>query len=169
MTTNTEASNETPPPGLRVIDSNEVFAIAEFDRCMLTIWRLQPTRETFGRRDKEVSEFVAKHRGACGYIELIEPGSKPPPNELRKAGVEVFRQLGKDLSCIAFVVDGAELRSAMVRAILATMSFFVPATQPSKIFKRFGDMSEWVRQRIGEADPTFSPRLTAAFEHLRRA
>jgi hypothetical protein len=169
MTTSAESSNETPPPGLRVIESNEVFAIAEFERCMLTIWRRQPTRETFAKRDKEVTEFVAKYPGRCGYVELIEPGSKPPPNELRKAGVEVFRQLGKDLSCIAFVVDGAELRSAMVRAILATMSFFVPATQPSKIFKRFGDMAEWVRPRIAEEDASFSLRLTAAFEHLRRA
>jgi len=169
MTTTGESSKGTLPQGLHVIDSNEVFAIAEFDRCMLTIWRLQPTRETFGKRDKEVAEFVAKYPGRCGYVELIEPGSKPPPNDLRKAGVEVFRQLGKDLSCIAFVVDGAELRSAMVRAILATMSFFVPATQPSKIFKRLGDMAEWVRQRIGEEDATFSARLAAAFEYLRKA
>jgi len=157
------------PSGLKVIEAGRVCAMAEFKRCLLTVWHLQPTREAFDARHEALIDLAKRFPGKCGYVELIEPNSKPPPDELRKIAVEVFRKLGKDLCCIGFVVDGTQLRSALVRAIIATMSFLIPPTQPAKVFKRLSDAGEWIRPRVGEDDPAFAQQLVAAFEQLRNA
>ena len=158
----------TTPPGLRVIEIGAVFALAELDHCVLAVWRQQPTRAAFDVRHQALAELAASHPRKCAYIEVIESGSTPPTNELRKVAVEVFKKLGRDLSCVSFVVDGAELRSTMVRAILTTMTFFVPQMQPSKVFKRLSDVPAFVRAHAGEMDPGFDARLIAAFDYLRR-
>jgi hypothetical protein len=156
-----------PPAGLRLIHASPVCAMAEYERCIITVWHLQPTPEAFDIRHRELVDLATRYPGQCGYVELIEPTSKPPPNEMRKTAVEVFRKLDKNVCCVGFVVDGTQFRSALVRAILATMSFLVPPTQAAKVFKRLGEMAEWVRTRIHEEDPAFNARLVRAFEYLR--
>jgi hypothetical protein len=160
-------SNETPP-GLRIIDIGAVCSIAEHERCVLTVWRQQPTRAAFDLRHEALLALATQYPKRCAYVEVIEPTSTPPTNELRKVAVEVFRKLGKDLSCVGFVLEGAELRTTMVRAILTGMTFFVPQMQPSKVFKRLTDTPVWMRPHMGETDPAFDTRFLAAFDYLRR-
>jgi hypothetical protein len=155
------------PQGLRIIEIGAVCSIAEYERCVLVVWRLQPTRAAFDRRHQILAELAARYPRKCAYVEVIESTSTPPTNELRKVAVEVFRKLGKDLACVGFVLDGTELRTTMVRAILTTMTFFVPQMQPSKVFKRLSDVPEFVRSHIGDAG--FDPRtFVTAFDYLRR-
>src|SRR5205814_768473 len=88
--------------------------------------------------------------------------------ETRRVAMDVFRKLGSDLSAIGFVIEGNEMRMAVVRAVITGMLFFVKQPQPSRVFKRLEDMIEWVRPRIHPEDPSFDAGLTAAFEHLRQ-
>jgi hypothetical protein len=155
------------PEGLRVIHSSEVCAIGEFERCMMSVWHLQPTYETFDLRNRELKQVAARHPGKCGYVDVIEPGSKAPPDQLRKLAVQVFRDVGKDLACIAFVVDESGLQSALKRSVLTTLTFLLPQVQPSKVFKKPSDMAEWMRSRIGH-EPEFNARLVSALDSLRR-
>ena len=161
-------STDAPPSGMRVIKIEPGFAMAEVERCMLTVWRHQPTSDAFNLRHGELQDLARRHPKQCGYLEVIEPTSTPPTNELRKVAVDVFRKLGEDLCCVGFVLDGPQLRTALVRAILTTMTFLVPQLQPSKVFKRVGDGVEWMKSRTGSTSPEFDARIQAAFEYLRR-
>jgi len=155
------------PSDIRIIQVNSVCAMAEFERCIVTVWKLQPTKEAFDERHRALVDLATRHPGKCAYAELIEPTSKPPGDELRKVAVEAFKKLGKDLSCVAFVLDGPEMRSAFVRAILTTMMFLLPQMQPTKVFKRLSDMAQWMRPRIDQ-DPAFESRLVQVFDYLRK-
>lgn len=144
--------------------------MGEFERCLLTVWRLQPTAELFNLRHEVLVELAARYPGKCAYVELIETdSSKPPPDELRKIAVEAFRKLGSNLACVGFVLDGTQIRAALVRAILTGMTFLIPQMQPSKVFKRLSDVAGWVGPRIGEESPLFGERLADAFDYLRSA
>ena len=158
-----------PPTGLRIIEINPVCSIGEQDRCLFVVWRQQPTRKMFDLRHHVLAELALRHKGECGYVELIESTSKPPTDELRKVAVDVFRKLGRDLSCVGFVMEGNELRTALVRTILTGMTFLVPQMQPSKVFKRLTDAAIWIRPQIGTTEPGFEARFAAAFDHLRNA
>jgi hypothetical protein len=158
---------QTMPEGMRIIEVSAGFAMAEFERCLIVVWKLQPTTESFALRHRELLDLAARHKGKCGYVELIESTSKPPPDDLRKTAVEVFKKLGGDISAVAFVLDGPEMRSAINRAILTTMMFLLPQMQPTKVFKRLADMAHWVRPRIDQA-PAFESRLADAFDYLRK-
>lgn len=157
-----------PPEGLRIIEIDPVCSLGEQDRCLFVVWRQQPTRAMFDLRHRALTELAARHKGQCGYVELIESTSKPPPDELRKVAVEIFRKLGRDVSCVGFVMEGNELRTALVRAILTGMTFLVQQMQPSKVFKRLGDAATWLRPQIGPVEPGFETRFAAAFEYLRK-
>jgi hypothetical protein len=142
--------------------------LGEFEQCILAVWRLGPTEDTFRRRNRAVLDLAERFPGHCAYLELIEPTSPPPPGELRKISLEPFKVVGKNLSCIGVLIEGTQVRSALVRAILTTMTFLIPQIQPYKVFKRRTDMAEWVRPRIG-GEPGFVERLPAALEALRNA
>jgi hypothetical protein len=156
------------PEGMRIIHVSSAYAMAEFDRCLVTVWKLQPTKEAFDARHEALLDLSARHKGKCAYVELIESTSKPPPDELRKVAVETFKRLGSDVACVGFVLDGPEMRSAINRAILTTMMFLLPQMQPTKVFKRLTDMAQWVRSKI-EHPQAFESRLVGAFDYLRKA
>jgi hypothetical protein len=157
-----------PPEGLRIIEIDPVCSLGERERCLFVVWRQQPTRAMFDLRHRALTDLATRHRGKCAYVEVIEPTSKPPTDELRKVAVEIFRKLGRDVSCVGFIMEGNVLRTALVRAILTGMTFLVPQMQPSKVFKRIGDAATWMRPQIGATEPDFDTRFAAAFDYLRK-
>jgi hypothetical protein len=152
--------------GVRIIEANDVCTIGEFERCLLTVWRGQPTAAMFDSRDKALLDVTARLPGRCGYLELIEPTSRPPPGSLRKAAVGIFPKLDNQLSCIGVLIEGTEVRSALVRAIQTAMTFLVKQFQPYKVFKRRSDLAEWAGPLIG-AEAGFAARLSPVIDLLR--
>lgn len=153
--------------GVRIIEANDVCTVGEFERCLVIVWRAQPTAAMFESRARALQDLVTRFSGRCGYIELIEPTSRPPPGNLRKTAVEVFPKLGNKLSCIGVLIEGTQVRSALVRAIQTAMTFLVPQIQPYKVFKRRADLAEWARAQIA-AEPDFATRLSPALDLLVR-
>ena len=162
------ASSQAVPPGLKPLVVSSVYSLGEYEQCLLVIWKLQPTLEAFERRDAALADLAARFSAGCAYLELIETESKPPPGDVRKVALQVFPKLGKSLTCVGACIDGTQVRSAFVRAILAGMMFLIPQFPPAKVFKRVGDMTEWTRQRLGMAEES-ERKLVAAFEYLRKA
>lgn len=157
-----------PETGLRVIQVTDGWAMGELSSCLAVVWRRQPTVEAFRFRNTQLQELAKRAPGKCALVEIIEPGSKPPTDEMRKVAMEVFRQLGGDLGGIGFVLEGNELKSTLNRAILTGMMFFVKQLQPTKVLKRSADLAAWARTRVGSDDPAFETHLVEAFEQLRR-
>lgn len=156
-------------PGLRLIDVTDGWAMGELveQHCIVAVWRGQPTSAALELRGGELIKLAERHPKHCALIEVVESTSKPPSDETRKRAMEAFRNLADNLSCIAFTVEGTEMRSALTRAIITGMLFFVKQPQPTKVFRDIGEMLAWVRARIGTDRPAFENELKAAIEHLR--
>lgn len=164
-----ETSAPGAPDGLRMIENSSVCVMAEYERCILTVWHAQATSDAFAKRHQNLIELAARYPGRCAYIEVIEPESKAPSDADRKTAVEAFKKLGKDLAAVCFVVDGPQMRAALVRTVLTGMTFLLPQMQPSKVFKRVSDAVEWIKPRMAADDPAFTSKVVAAFEYLRAA
>lgn len=160
------SSGSEVPGAVRIIDSSPMYSLAEFERCIIADWRMQPTEQEFGRRNEALIDLAGRFPSACAYLEMIEPSSKPPTAPVRKTAMGVFRSLGPKLSCVATIVHGAELRVTFVRAVLAGMTFFVPHFQPLRVFKETDSAAAWMQGHLHESDE-FARRLTTAADSLR--
>ena len=159
-------SGSEAPGAVRILDSSPLYTLGEVGNCLIADWKLQPTSLEFDRRNVALRDLASRFPGACAYLEMIEPTSKPPPASVRKPAMDVFKQLGPTLSCVAIIVHGAELRVTFVRAILSGMTFLVPQVQPLRVFKDTESAARWIQPRL-PADPEFETRLVAGAESLR--
>jgi hypothetical protein len=153
--------------GLDVLQITDGWAMGQVRDCVVIVWRSQPTSDAFRFRNEQLRALVGRAAGHCALIELVEPTSKPPSDETRRVAMDVFKQLGDQLTAVGFVIEGSEVRSTLARAILTGMMFFVKQLQPTKVFKRSVDVAEWVRGRVQASDPEFSRTIVSALEHLR--
>ena len=154
--------------GLRVIEASERWALGELDRCVLVVWRLQPDEQTMRTRAAALLELCSKYEGKCALVEIVEPTSKPPNEATRRVAMEVFRDLGPRLSFITFALEGDQLRTAVVRAIITAMLFFVKQPQPTKVCKSLAEATSWVRARL-DGPPDLEDQLARGFDDLRRS
>lgn len=156
------------PAHLRVISVNEMCAMGEVACCIAVVWHQQPSPDAFRARNEQLIDIARRAPGKCALVELVEPQAKPPSQETRRVAMEVFKQLGPNLSAIGFVLEGNEMRSAFIRAMLTGMMFIVKQLQPTKVFKQVDDMAAWVAPRVQALEPAFKTELATAFEYLRK-
>ena len=153
---------------LRVIETSERWALGELERCVLVVWRLQPDEQTMRARAAALRELCLKYEGRCALVEIVEPTSKPPSEATRRVAMEVFRDLGPRLSLITFTLEGDQVRTAVARAIITAMLFFVMQPQPTKVCKTIAEAASFVRERVGDSQD-FEAQLTRGLDDLRRA
>ncbi len=155
------------PHGLRVLHVDQVFALGEYRRCLLEVYSGEPTLEGFLLRNREIDDLVSRHPGRCAFVDFIEPSSKPPPSEVRPVAMQAIAKAGKNLSCVAAVLEGSNIRTALVRAVLAGMALLVPGRQPSKVFKGTTEVAAWVAPHVQEDNAEFKSGLVDALAYLR--
>lgn len=156
-----------PVQGLRVIEVTTGWAMGEFDRCLAVVWRQQPTPDAFRTRNAALVELAKQHAHRLALVEIVEETSKPPSDETRRVAMEVFKTLGSDLTSIAMTLEGNQVRSALNRAILTSMMFFVKQLQPTKIFKHPAEAARWIKPYLQSNEAAFESNLVAALEELR--
>jgi hypothetical protein len=152
---------------LRVIDRTAGWAMGELDRCLLVVWRAQPTPDAFRTRNRALLDMVDRHGGGCALVEVVEPTSAPPANDTRRVAMQVFKDLGPRLAAIGIVLEGTQVKQSVNRAILTTMMFFVKQLQPTKVYKSIAETVTWVRSRI-DGPPDLEQRLARGLDELRR-
>ena len=141
--------------------------MGELDRCLLVVWRRQPTPDAFRIRNRALIDLVERHGGGCALVEVVEQTSAAPSNEARRVAMQVFRELGPRLAAIGIVLEGSEMRVSFNRAILTTMMFFVKQLQPTKVQKSIIETLAWIQSRIaGPVD--LQQRLSRGLDELRR-
>lgn len=158
-----------PPTNLKVQRITAGWAIAEINQCLIMVWRDQPSAEPFKFRTDALRDITRRFPGKCAMVEVVEPSSKPPPDEQRPAAMAVFGELGTSLAAIAFLFEGGQLRATLNRAVITGMTFLVPQAQATKVFKAIGAMSVWVQERTSQTSPTFGAELEQAIAYLRAA
>lgn len=153
---------------VRMVETTAGWAMGELDGCLAVVWRAQPTQEAFRKRNQIIEELAKSHPKRCALVEIVEETSKPPDDQTRRVAMEVFKHVGADLAAIAMVLEGNQMRAAVNRAILTSMTFFVKQLQPTKIFKHASDAARWARPLMRQTD-AFEKDLLEALEDVRGA
>lgn len=156
-----------PNSAVRILEVDKSYAFGELHGCLLGIWRGQPSEASFQQRGQFMMDLASRLPGRCGYLEVIEAGSKPPAPAARKVAVTNLQRVGKALCCIGMVVEGNELRSTLVRAVLAGMQLLIRSEQPMKVDKQILRSAEWVCGKMQSNNPDLPAQLVAAVETLR--
>lgn len=127
-----------------VIDIRDGLALGQLGPLCIALWREEVTRPRFGRQAAALATVVAAHRGNAGFMCIIEPESKPPNDELRRASARMIEEYGTDLSFVAVVIEGSGFRASIVRSVLTAISLFLPRNK-TKIgyFSNVMDAARW--------------------------
>ncbi len=139
--------------GIIIHAAHKHWALGEFGPCLIVVWRGNVTEEALLQINERIWDLTQRRPGNCAFVTVIERDSPPPTAPLRKLAMAGLTRPGDALRCKVAVIEGNELRSALVRAILTGMALLRPQAQPTKFFKDTQDMARWVASQLtaGEA------------------
>jgi hypothetical protein len=140
------------------------WAAGEFGPCLMVVWRGAPAEEDVRQINTWIGKLTQRLPGKCVYINVIEPKSPAPSSAARKLAMEGLSRPG--LACKVAVIEGNELRAALVRAILTGMALLRREEQPTKWFKNTREMSLWVKDQL-QAAGDLDQQIVQAAEVIR--
>lgn len=114
-----------PAPSLRVLSVLDGVAVGEVGNVCVVIWRQAVTRPRFEAQLAGLREVARRHPAGAGYLCVVEPGSTPPDDELRRASAAMVREVEDTLRGIACVVEGTGFVGAVARSALSAMALIV--------------------------------------------
>lgn len=107
-------------------DIRDGVALGQLGPLCIALWREEVTRPRFERQATALAAVVAAHRGNAGFMCIVEPESKPPNDELRRASARMIDSHGADLVFVAAVIEGSGFQASIVRSVLTAISLFLP-------------------------------------------
>jgi hypothetical protein len=151
---------------VRVIYSDASLAVGEIGRFFVAVWRGDVTRQRFEKQRWGLTEVVQRHPRGIGFLCVIEPSSKPPDSELRRASVEMVEEHGDRLRCVGLVIEGTGFATALVRAGISSMLLLHRKRSPLADFASVTSAVGWMSQYVPVDAGT---DLVALVEELRAA
>lgn len=132
--------------GAELLDIGDGVALGQLGPLCIALWRDEVTRPRFNRQAAALAAVVAAHRGHAGFMCIVEAGSKPPNDELRRASARMIDSHGADLAFVAAVIEGSGFQAALTRSVLTAISLFMPRNK-TKIgfFSNVMDAALWGR------------------------
>ncbi len=151
----------------RVIKTSPRSIVGTFGRCVISIWRGEPAKDMAVTLGEVLIETAERHPAGIAYLDVIEAGAPTPSAEVRRIGVENVRRLGDRLIGMATVIEGNELHTALVRAVLTGMILLMPRMQPVKICRNPNEAAAWLRNKLAPSDALLEEQLLSALSGLR--
>lgn len=130
-----------------LIDVRDGLALGQLGPLCIALWRDAATRPRFERQATALAAVVAAHRGTAGFMCIVEPESKPPSDELRRASARMIDAHGADLAFVAAVIEGSGFHASITRSVLTAMSRFLPRNKTKVgFFSSAMDAALWGRE-----------------------
>jgi hypothetical protein len=113
-------------PPVRLMHAADGIALAEVSNVFVAIWRAPASRALFDWQRFCMAECVQRHPKGTAFLCVIEPTSKPPDDELRRASAEMIGEHQDRLRCVGVVIEGEGFRAAITRGVLSGMVLLLP-------------------------------------------
>jgi hypothetical protein len=147
---------------VRVTDG---VAIGEVANVCIAVWRGPVTRPRFDAQRDGLEEVLRRHRDGAAFLCVIEPTSRPPTDDLRRASADLIKRHESALSCIACVVEGTGFMNAVARSALSAMALLVgPRRAPLAVMGTVTAAATWMAPRTSARD---AGALARSVESLR--
>ena len=128
---------------LRTLYHDEALLVAEFAGVCIAVWRGDVTPALFECQRAGLASVLRMNPRDAGFLCVIEDGSPPPSEELRKAGAEMVRAAGSELKRIACVIESTGFMAAMKRSVLSGIQLL--AGRKANVTAFFSTVSEAAR------------------------
>jgi hypothetical protein len=122
--------------------------MAHVGNVCVALWRKKPTPERFRIQKQYLDEAVRARPGEVAFLCIVEPGSEPPDEDVRKASSEMVSAHGTNLKCVALVIEGTGFRAAITRSVLSGIVLVIRSPAPVKYFDTPSSAAEWMRDRV---------------------
>jgi hypothetical protein len=134
-------------PDVRVWHAADGLALADIDNVFVAIWRASATRARFDWQRHCMGESVHRHPSGTAFLCVIEPTSRPPDDELRRASADMIAEHESSLRCVGVVIEGEGFRAAVTRGVLSGMVLLLPNRKvPVSYASTVGEATNWIGQ-----------------------
>ena len=148
----------------RIVSCADGLGVAEIGSVCLVVWREAVNSSRFRRQQLVLDDIVARYPGCAGFVCVIEPSAPAPGVHYRKASMELVTGYGKQLRCVACVVEGDGFRAAIWRSALSSMVLLAPARAfEVKFTATVNAAAPWIAERCKDVSPE---RLLRAHERV---
>lgn len=148
----------------QMLGTDNSVALAHIGPVCAAIWRNDVTPESFAKQRAALADAVQKFPGKAAFLCVIEPTSKPPSDELRKASVAMLDEHGDKLKRVALVIEGTGFRASLVRTVLSGLALTFSRRANMSYFADVTHGGLWMAGPIGIPSVT---QLVLAVEEVR--
>ncbi|WP_394829256.1 serine/threonine-protein kinase [Pendulispora albinea] len=154
-----EPSTRAVAAEMRVFHCGDGVAVGQYGCLSFVVWREGVTRPKFEKQAAGLAEVMRGHPQGAGFLCIIEAGTKPPNESLRRASTEMLRAHGDRLKCISAVIGGDGFWGALTRSVLLGIATLFVHRTPATPFADVPSAVEWMGSHI----PIDSTEKAAAF------
>src|SRR4051812_48218808 len=115
---------------LTVCSEGADHIVATFGDHVLAVWTGQPTVRGAEQLERAVLKAVQMNRGRAAYFAILRRSLVMPESAVRSVYVRLGRKVGRDLGCIAVVVEGSGFRASGLRALVTGLGLAAAAKFP---------------------------------------
>jgi hypothetical protein len=135
-------------PKTEIVREGDGVVVAQIGNVCAALWRKKPTRERFEIQRTCLEAAVAKHPGRTVFFCLVEAGTEPPDDEIRRASSSMITGHGPKLKAVACVIEGSGFKAAISRTVLSGIVFLIRSPSPIKYFESAGSGAAWLSQFV---------------------
>lgn len=138
----------TRAPEAQVLYARDGLVMAQIGNVCVALWRKKSTYERFRIQKQYLDEAVRARPGEVAFLCIVEPGSEPPDEDVRKASSEMVSAHGTKLKCVALVIEGTGFRAAITRSVLSGIVLVIRSPAPVKYFDTPAAAADWMRDKV---------------------
>jgi len=131
-----------------IVQVGDGVVVAQVGAVCVALWRKKPTPERFEIQRNCLDAAVAKQPGKVVFLCLVEAGTEPPDDNIRKASSAMISAHGSKLKAVACVIEGSGFKAAISRTVLSGIQFLIRSPSPIKYFESIGSGAAWLGQFV---------------------
>jgi hypothetical protein len=133
---------------VEIVQVSDGIVVAQVGSVCVALWRKKPTPERFEIQRSFLEAAVAKQPGKVVFMCLVEAGTEPPDDNVRKASSAMISGHGSKLKAVACVIEGMGFKAAISRTVLSGIQFLIRSPSPIKYFEAIGSGGAWLGQFV---------------------
>jgi hypothetical protein len=148
MTQSSQGAPKLRDGKAELVQIGDGIVVAQVGPVCAALWRKKPTADRFEIQRRCLQAAVKKRPGEIAFLCLVEAGTEPPDDAIRKASSNMITDLGEDLKAVAIVIEGSGFKAAISRTVLSGIVFLIRSPSPIKYFESAASAAVWLTQYV---------------------
>jgi hypothetical protein len=143
-----QEASKVRDPKAQIVHVGDGIVMAQVGHICVALWRKKPTPERFEIQRSNLELAVKRNPGRTAFMCLVEAGTEPPDDDIRKASSAMITSHGPNLKAVACVIEGSGFKAAISRTVLSGIVFLIRSPSPIKYFESAASGGAWLSQYV---------------------